>query len=401
MRSVLRKQPDLDVLDAANDRSERSASSRATPPPSHAAFRPDSGLVIRAIMQGFGDSERLRTCHDLPRIPPDSPAPRSSSSVKAALFDPTATPPSMRVVDVPSRAVSQGEVRLEVRAVPVSDYWLSLGEEPFVPCWVVAGEIAEVGPGVSHFDVGQRVAAMHRTGGLAEQVVVPVSALRRIPDDLRFEHAVCLTAGMKVSLVVDELLGHLEVSGDRPTVAVVHDGTHFGSIVAGLLNLAGAVVIGVAGPPNSIEDQLSVGFQRAMNPDLEPIDAGLLRLTDGAGVDGFVDHLGETPLGTVTRVLRPGGCFVRCDRTRTPMSDASEADLARFADLDASMVDFAGLEAAARRVGEIGTRVTALVDAITSGSIVLPTTTVPFSDVERVPEMLRSQPLVGSLVVVR
>ena len=321
--------------------------------------------------------------------------------MRAAVYDPNASPPSMRLVEVPHRPIEPNEVRIDVRAVPMSDYWLRLERAPFVPGWVVAGVITEHGPEITRHHVGQRVVAMHRMGGLAESVIVPRSAIHAIPDDLAFVEAATLSAGFKASQVVDELCSRIHGAGPSPTVAVLHDGTAFASILTGLMVQCGAAVIGLAGAPNQIENQLELGFVGAANLDTDPIEVALLRLTEGRGVDGVVDHLGVMSLDDAWRVLRPNGCFLRCDPLRAPLPPASASATRRFAELDATLVEFDGFAAAGRQIDDMSRRIGVVMRALRDGIIKLRTVEIPFDDVETLPAALRNRTLVGAVVVTR
>ncbi len=321
---------------------------------------------------------------------------------RAIVFDPRATPPETRIVDFPVRSLEPDEIRIEVRAVPISAYWLSMESVPFVPSWIVAGTVVEVGTAVARPLLGRRVAAMHRTGGLAESVVVPFLAAISLPDELSFVDAVSLAAGTKATLVVDAVMERMAPSEHPPRIAVVHDGTHFGSLVAGLLHAAGSRTIGLSAPPSTAEHQRAIGFHEVIELDTDDADgtaAGLLRLTADATVDAVIDHLGTATLEAVSDVLRPGGVLLRCDRERSPSPPLSDPVANRLAELRAQVVEFAGIEAAAAVVDEIPNRVARVMRAIIDGTIVLPATTLPFDEAERIPELLARGDLAGALVI--
>src|SRR3990172_10976282 len=167
----------------------------------------------------------------------------------------------VREVDVPSPAA--GEVLLRVRTCGIcgSDLHFYHGSLPAMPKispgHEFAGEIVELGEGVSGFEVGQRVVvepvkscrecAYCRTGqyqlcsrrvllgtfapgGLAEYVTVPAYTLYPLPDDLDFDlgalveplavavhglHLVDLTAGERVLVMGSGSIGVLAVLAAR------------------------------------------------------------------------------------------------------------------------------------------------------------------------------------------
>jgi NADPH2:quinone reductase len=65
-------------------------------------------------------------------------------------------------------------------------------ETPFIPGMEVAGEILKVGTDVSHFKIGDRVAALSQLSGYAEQAVVQEKSVFKIPEKCHLTiHALC------------------------------------------------------------------------------------------------------------------------------------------------------------------------------------------------------------------
>src|ERR1700753_2196123 len=91
--------------------------------------------------------------------------------------------------DVPDVAAGSGEVVIEVAAAGVNraDVLQAAGKYPPPPGasntigMEVAGVIAEVGPDVFEWKVGQEVCALLAGGGYAERVAVPVGQVMPIP----------------------------------------------------------------------------------------------------------------------------------------------------------------------------------------------------------------------------
>jgi NADPH:quinone reductase-like Zn-dependent oxidoreductase len=127
----------------------------------------------------------------------------------------------LRCADFPDRELGNGEVRVRVHAVSLNyrDLMVARGEylvtvdDPIVPCSDGAGEVLAVGPGVSRFQVGDRVAASffpcwhdgptspekirHALGGdidgmLAEEVILDEDALVKLPAGMSFVDAATL-----------------------------------------------------------------------------------------------------------------------------------------------------------------------------------------------------------------
>ena len=96
---------------------------------------------------------------------------------------------AMRLTVQPVPQVTPGHVRLKVEAaginfadvLAVSGEYLTRTKYPYTPGMEFAGVIEELGQGVQGFQVGQRVACLAGTGGLAQYAVVPAQTLVPVP----------------------------------------------------------------------------------------------------------------------------------------------------------------------------------------------------------------------------
>ncbi|AXH00006.1 NADPH:quinone oxidoreductase family protein [Deinococcus wulumuqiensis] len=110
--------------------------------------------------------------------------------MKAMLVERTGTPDVMQLRDVPRPAPRAGQVLLRVEAVGVNfadvlnvaGQYLTAPKLPHIPGMELAGTVEALGEGVSGVQVGQRVAALGGTGGLAEYAAVPAAGLVPVPD---------------------------------------------------------------------------------------------------------------------------------------------------------------------------------------------------------------------------
>jgi propanol-preferring alcohol dehydrogenase len=161
-------------------------------------------------------------------------------------------------VELPDPVVGPGEVIVKVRAAGLchtdvgvlhDEGWLStLAYRPIVMGHEVAGEIAEVGEGVTDWAVGDRVGVCPTTsfgapgfttdGGFGEKVKVPGTALVKIPDNVSFALGAAGTdAGMTSHAAV--ITNGQVKSGDK--VGIIGFGG-LGQIGARVAVLAGADV---------------------------------------------------------------------------------------------------------------------------------------------------------------
>ncbi len=127
--------------------------------------------------------------------------PRSTVPFMYAITIPEPGGPEALVWDeVPDPVAGEGEVLVEVVAGAVNRadilqrqgfYHPPSGSSPY-PGLECSGRIAEVGPGVSGWAVGDEVCALLTGGGYAEKVAVPAGQLLPVPDGLTVDRAAAL-----------------------------------------------------------------------------------------------------------------------------------------------------------------------------------------------------------------
>lgn len=114
-------------------------------------------------------------------------------------------PEVLKVVELPDPVAGPGQVLVRVRAACVhpADIGARTGhlpgdplKPPYQPGWDIAGDVVEVGPGVSDLRAGDRVVGMipwfltrGEPGGYAELVAAEAEWLAPVPDGLDAEHA--------------------------------------------------------------------------------------------------------------------------------------------------------------------------------------------------------------------
>ena len=99
--------------------------------------------------------------------------------------------------DVPDPKAGKGQVVVDIKACGVNfpDGLIVQGlyqmkpEVPFIPGNEVAGVISEIGEGVPHLKVGQRVIALCMLGGYAEKVACAATHVMPLPDEISFDEA--------------------------------------------------------------------------------------------------------------------------------------------------------------------------------------------------------------------
>ena len=213
----------------------------------------------------------------------------------------------------------QARVRVEVTGVSFAEQAMRRGRYyqqpsfPFVPGYDLVGvvdELTEPAPVALH--VGQRVAALTKVGGWAEQVVLDAADLVPVPVGVSAEDAETVIINGLTALRV------LRLIDARPgsTIVVLGAAGGVGSVLVQLALNAGLRVIGTAGPGQ--QDRLRTMGVIPIDYRSEDVSARVHELAPD-GVAGVVDHVGGPGIRTSWRMLARGGHLVS-------LSDMSVAD---------------------------------------------------------------------------
>ncbi|QYJ16479.1 Alcohol dehydrogenase [Rubrobacter xylanophilus DSM 9941] len=214
---------------------------------------------------------------------------------------------------------------------------------PLVPLSDGAGEVVEVGSGVSRFDVGDRVAgaffqrwvdgpldeekAASALGGavdgvLAEYVVFEEMGVVKIPDHLSFEEAATLPCAGVTAWVGLFALGRL-----LPGETVLAMGTGGVSIFAlQFAKMAGARVILTSSSDEKLARGKRLGADEVINYE-KTLDWDLRarELTGGRGVDHILEVGGAKTLPRSLRAVRDGGHITLVGLLSGERADLKEA----------------------------------------------------------------------------
>ena len=196
---------------------------------------------------------------------------------------------------------------------------------PVIPMCDGAGEVVALGPGVTQFKVGDRIASTFFqtwTGGrippdasknslggqldgvLAEYIALSQNGAIRIPDHLSFEEAATLPCAALTAWNALIETGGIK-SGE--TVAILGTGgvSCFGIAFA---KMHGACVFLTSSSDAKLERGKGLGADSLINyKSLPDWDKEVLRRTDGVGVDHVVEVGGANTLEKSMNAVRPGG----------------------------------------------------------------------------------------------
>ena len=172
---------------------------------------------------------------------------------------------------------------------------------PFALGFEVAGTVEELGEGVTHFAVGERILASVPGGGYAEYAVAKAAGAVAIPDGLGFGEATALLVqGLTALGLLDETK-----SGDSILVHAAAGGV--GSLIVQLAKHKGLKVIGTASSTAKLEFITSLGADFAINYTEADWTDQVLEATANKGVDWIIEMVGGDIVGHNLKVLAKNG----------------------------------------------------------------------------------------------
>jgi NADPH2:quinone reductase len=187
-----------------------------------------------------------------------------------------------------------------------------------------AGFVEAVGPDVSAFSVGDRVAYQGgEPGAYADLRILPATRLVKVPDEVSDEDAAAiLLKGMTVEYLLNRCV--TLKAGDFALMYAAAGGV--GLIAGQWAKHLGIKLIGVAGGEEKCAKALSNGYFAVIDRDRENIVARVKEITGGKGLPVVFDSVGKATFDTTIACLRPRGVFVSFGATSGP-PPAVEASL--------------------------------------------------------------------------
>ncbi len=236
--------------------------------------------------------------------------------MKAIVVRQFGDPEVLRLEEVPDPKAGAGQVVVKVRAVgvnPVEAYvrsgtYAAKPNLPYTPGADAAGEIIEVGSGVTRFKPGDRVyAAATGAGTYAEQVAVSEGQVHPLSDNVTFEQG----AAMGVPYATAYRALFQRGNAKAAETLLVHGATGgVGTAAVQLASAAGLVVIGTAGSEKGMQLVKEQGARHALNHSIDGYLDELKKLTDGRGVDLIAEMLANKNLAKDLGVLAKKGRVV-------------------------------------------------------------------------------------------
>jgi NADPH:quinone reductase len=235
----------------------------------------------------------------------------------------------IQVGQAPDPAAGPGEVlvRLSASGINPSDYKrrgntkAALEFARVIPHSDEAGVVAEVGPGVNRFRVGDRVWTYHAqwgraNGTAAEYVSLPQSLVQPLPENVTFEQGACLG--------IPAMTGYRCATGGGPvagkTIYIPAAAGRVGAYAIQFAKLGGARVIASASGPAKLEVARSLGADVVIDRNDPDLALRLLDETGGRGVDRIVEIDLPGNIAFDERVLADGGSIATYGSSPQPQA---------------------------------------------------------------------------------
>ena len=221
----------------------------------------------------------------------------TAETYRAVVCQELGPPDRLRLQSLPRRPLGAGQVRVALKAAGVNfpDVLMIQGlyqhrpELPFVPGLEAAGVVSEVAADVAGIAVGQKVIAQMRTGGYAEEAVVPAGAIRFMPEGFSFEEAATFLVAHMTAYHALKTRAAV-TAGQRLLVLGAAGGVGLAGVQIG--KVLGAHVIAAASTRAKLDAAIGQGAADVIDYSTEKVEDGVRRLTSGAGVEVVLDPVG-------------------------------------------------------------------------------------------------------------
>ncbi len=211
--------------------------------------------------------------------------------------------------DPPTPGAGDLQVRIRARGVQYVDVLMLAGkyqfrpEPPFIPGSEGAGEVLAVGPGVSGFEIGDRVMSRHRLGAFAEIGNAKAEDCDRVPAAMSLEEAAVFRNVYHTAYHALLQRGRLK-AGERVLIHGAAGGIGIPAIQ--IAKLYGAEVIATASTDEKRAVCIEEGADHAIGYQGGFRDR-VMELTRGRGVDIVYDPVNGPTFEESLRCLAWGG----------------------------------------------------------------------------------------------
>jgi NADPH2:quinone reductase len=170
-----------------------------------------------------------------------------------------------------------------------------------------AGEVVEVGPGVTELKVGDRAAYANPIGGYATERLMPADRLIKLPDAIDYKTAAAM---MLQGQTVRYLLRETYKVGPGTTMLFHAAAGGVGLIACQWARHLGATIIGTTSSADKAALAKAHGCTHVINYKTEDFAKRVKEITNGVGVDVVYDSIGKDTYPASLDCLKPLGLWV-------------------------------------------------------------------------------------------
>src|SRR5580658_4948299 len=227
-----------------------------------------------------------------------------------------------------------GQIRVKQHAIGVnfidtyfrSGLYPAPGGLPFVAGNEAAGQVVDLGPSVTEFKRGDRVAYVQGPGCYTAERNVPAERVVKLPDNISYEQA----AGMMLKGLTVEYLLRRTFKVEKGMNVLMHAAAGgVGLILCQWANHLGANVIGTVGSKDKAELARANGCHHTILYREENFATRVKEITGGKLCDVVYDGIGKDTFPASLDCIRPLGMFVSFGSASGPIA-AFDINLLQF-----------------------------------------------------------------------
>jgi NADPH2:quinone reductase len=236
--------------------------------------------------------------------------------MKAIRLHETGGPEVLQLDDVPTPEPGPGQVLVKAHSIGtgIPDQLIRTGlypwmpDLPTVPGLEMSGSVAALGAGVTGLHEGDPVfaSAIQNRSCYAEYLAIDADWVFPCPDGIDMAAVTCLQ-NYRVAWCILHAAARLR-AGD--TVAIVGAAGGVGSALLQLANAADATTIGLARSPAKSAFVAELGADHVIETGSEDLTDRIMEITDGRGVDLFLDPVAGVGFADHLDLLAPVGMLV-------------------------------------------------------------------------------------------
>ncbi|MBW8813747.1 MAG: quinone oxidoreductase [Caulobacterales bacterium] len=322
--------------------------------------------------------------------------------MRAVHFEQTGGPDVLQLAQVETPQPGEGQVLIRHEAIGVNfiDTYFRSGLYPAkLPSGLgneAAGVVEAVGPGVTRFRAGDRVAyASGVMGSYADFAVAPAARVVKLPDGIDARTA---AAGLLKGMTTEFLIRRLHRVQPGETILAHAAAGGVGQIMVQWAKALGATVIATVGSEAKAARVRELGADHVILYRDQDVAAEVRRITGGQGVSVAYDSVGKDTFEGTLGSIAKRGLFVSFGNASGPPPAVEAGRLMRAGSLFFTRPTMGDYLATTE---ELDASAAALFEMISSGKVQIEIgQTFPLADARKAHEALASRSTVGASLLI-